>query len=372
MLKVGFVDFWPGFQPENCRLFSKLKRRFNCEVSENPDLLFCGPFIGNLNYLRYNCPKILISGENLEKRFHNIRVPDYDLAFLCHHPKHKNAYYIPYTLTEKKFERLQTSKTKFACYVVGNSQSGDGTGPRTKLFLEILARAAQENLQVDSAGSHLNNTGSKAPRSEDDRCSVDPLWLSQYKFNICGENSYTPGYFTEKIYQAHLAGCIPVYLTHPENFKYLNQKAGIFGTCEADVPGMVERAFSLTEEQRQEMLAEAPFLFDPKPYLELEEELTLKLVASIFNKPKKIYSLFPIYSELEVIWNLNWKELVKTMIDTKEEKYLLALDKLAQEIPVNQLNLHDADVLSIRPLVTGKIPMGSSISQRKERSQKLF
>ena len=35
--------------------------------------------------------------------------------------------------------------------------------------------------------------------------------ISNYKFNICFENSIYPGYYTEKPIHAKTAGCIPIY-----------------------------------------------------------------------------------------------------------------------------------------------------------------
>ncbi len=34
--------------------------------------------------------------------------------------------------------------------------------------------------------------------------------LENYEFNLCPENQIYPGYFTEKIPEAYLAGCIPI------------------------------------------------------------------------------------------------------------------------------------------------------------------
>ena len=35
--------------------------------------------------------------------------------------------------------------------------------------------------------------------------------LAPYRFNLCFENSIFPGYYTEKLLQAWVAGCIPLY-----------------------------------------------------------------------------------------------------------------------------------------------------------------
>ena len=35
--------------------------------------------------------------------------------------------------------------------------------------------------------------------------------LAKYRYNICPENSYRPGYVTEKVFQALAGGCVPIY-----------------------------------------------------------------------------------------------------------------------------------------------------------------
>jgi len=37
------------------------------------------------------------------------------------------------------------------------------------------------------------------------------LFLNDYKFNLCFENSSYPGYATEKLYEAYMGGTVPIY-----------------------------------------------------------------------------------------------------------------------------------------------------------------
>lgn len=50
---------------------------------------------------------------------------------------------------------------------------------------------------------------------------------SQYKFIICFENSTTPGYVTEKIFNVFLSGTIPIYDGAPNIKDYINPQAFI-------------------------------------------------------------------------------------------------------------------------------------------------
>ena len=60
---------------------------------------------------------------------------------------------------------------------------------------------------VDSAGRFLHNNDLLDSRYHQDK----HRYLQTYQFNICPENSNHKGYVTEKIFDAILAGCIPIY-----------------------------------------------------------------------------------------------------------------------------------------------------------------
>lgn len=49
--------------------------------------------------------------------------------------------------------------------------------------------------------------------------------LSRYKFSLCFENAIFPGYLTEKIFDALMAGSVPVYLGDPEVEKIIPKNA---------------------------------------------------------------------------------------------------------------------------------------------------
>ena len=51
--------------------------------------------------------------------------------------------------------------------------------------------------------------------------------LSKSKFSICYENAIAPGYFTEKIFDCLIAGCVPIYLGAPDIEKYIPKECMI-------------------------------------------------------------------------------------------------------------------------------------------------
>jgi alpha(1,3/1,4) fucosyltransferase len=46
-------------------------------------------------------------------------------------------------------------------------------------------------------------------------CQSKYEFLREYRFNLCFENSIFPGYYTEKAFQAWVAGCVPLYFSDP-------------------------------------------------------------------------------------------------------------------------------------------------------------
>jgi len=90
------------------------------------------------------------------------------------------------------------SKKKF-CALISRH---DLNGLRTKIYNDINNIA-----KVDCPGLLLHNDSSLKTEYNDNK----QLYLQQYKFNICPENSIGEGYVTEKIFHSLLSGCIPIY-----------------------------------------------------------------------------------------------------------------------------------------------------------------
>lgn len=90
------------------------------------------------------------------------------------------------------------NKREFCCMV----SSHDWSGLRGEIMDNMQRLGA-----VSSAGAFRHNTDALQKEFGDDKVS----FMSNYKFAICPENMDTEGYVTEKIFDAILAGCIPIY-----------------------------------------------------------------------------------------------------------------------------------------------------------------
>jgi hypothetical protein len=74
--------------------------------------------------------------------------------------------------------------------------------PRTNFVINL-----QKHFKVNCAGPHLNNVGYVIPR--DRILKLD--FLRKHKLNIAFENGISPGYVTEKIFDAFYGNTLPVY-----------------------------------------------------------------------------------------------------------------------------------------------------------------
>ncbi len=204
--------------------------------------------------------KVFFTGENVNRyrHFKDLGLPFVDLSMSFEHLNNHNYLRFPLwimylfapeddeqTIREKvkKINAFHPEKTDFASLIARN-ESPQGLRKEIMDALNTIA-------PVKAAGRLYHN---------DDR-----LWqvydnkkieyLKQFRFSICPENSNAPGYVTEKLFEAFLAGTIPIYWgdnNQPE-LQSVNQNAVIFWTPKGDN----SKALSLIRQ-----LQENPKLYD--------------------------------------------------------------------------------------------------------------
>jgi alpha(1,3/1,4) fucosyltransferase len=113
-------------------------------------------------------------------------------------------------------------KKRFCAFVVRN-----GNNPVRNEFVRRLNR---EYKRVDCAGPWMNNMPGGKTAPEDSAVYGDAYlpFLMQYKFVICFENCAQPANLTEKLLNAWMAGCIPIYWGCPGVLEWLNPKAFLY------------------------------------------------------------------------------------------------------------------------------------------------
>jgi hypothetical protein len=205
-IRIHFVDFWIEFYSDNF-LFKLLSEHFPVvEDPKNPDVLIYSAYSGR--HVNYRCKKVLYTPENLIPDY---RFCDYSIGFNYddENPKHlRYPLYLFYgdihELIKKEpvtAEQLR-HKNKFCSFIVSNG----GPPERPEFFRKLSAVK-----HVDSAGRAFNNMpgGWTIPKGE----KIN--FLENYRFNIAFENSASPGYLTEKIFEPFQVRTIPIYWGDP-------------------------------------------------------------------------------------------------------------------------------------------------------------
>ena len=165
--------------------------------------------------------------------------------------------------------RRDCKRDKFCAFVHSHS---DGDPMRDDLFDALSAYK-----RVDSGGRHRNNIGEGVEDKID--------FLSQYKFSIAAENQSQPGYTTEKIVDAFMAGGIPIYWGDPLITSEFNPTAFInchdFTSLD-EVVAYVKKVDGDDELYRR-MLAES--ILNDKDYIEKKKKELENFLVNIFETP---------------------------------------------------------------------------------------
>ena len=159
----------------------------------------------HVSYANYCLPGVGLGlGFEARSNLRVLRLPYWVTCFIS--PKESGEGLMSPTDFIKKIESRSYAewhnRAVFCSIVARHDSHGNGAGQRG-----AVVDALQHLGQVECAGSWRNNTTRLKVQFEDDLLN----YLEQGKFNICLENSDSEGYVTEKLWQAFLAGCIPVY-----------------------------------------------------------------------------------------------------------------------------------------------------------------
>jgi len=80
-----------------------------------------------------------------------------------------------------------------------------------------------------------------------------------YRYMLCFENDFYPGYVTEKLLDAYLAGCVPIYWGHLGTNEYINEKCFI-SVADGESLGEVCHSLASLDQDDYEKIASEPFL----------------------------------------------------------------------------------------------------------------
>lgn len=214
-MKISFIDFWGDFLMDNnffYHLCREIKEDIILTSPQDCDILFCSCYseyhqnYKNVKKIFYACEPwatpntdiydFTITGDKSSET--NIRIPHWMIYIDWFNVKtYSNPeYLIPLNYFFNKNEFNSIPKTKFACWVFNNT-----VPDRLNTIKNI-----EKYKHIDLYGG----VGVKIPLGESNKMKV----ISEYKFNFCFENTIKEGYYTEKLIQAKVTGCIPIYKSH--------------------------------------------------------------------------------------------------------------------------------------------------------------
>lgn len=226
-MKIAFLDFWTGFNSYNNFFIHILKQIKNNVVVVNPqqaDIIIYSCF-GNTHYRFNDTKKIFYTGENKRPNFNEC---DYSISFDFDDYGNKNVriplwylyidwfgvqtydnpnWLIPVSYLNKNNEFTDTNKTKF-CATVFSAYH--------KIRIDSVSKLNTYK-NVDCYGKVFNNL---LPDGERYKMDV----IKNHKFSMCFENTLYPGYFTEKLLHAKIAGGIPLYFSDKSYVEDFNEK----------------------------------------------------------------------------------------------------------------------------------------------------
>ena len=232
--RIGFSDMWDGFRPEYNMFTLMLQasgvKRDVVGVTEGPmDVLLFGPFGDAWKTFPTDLPKIHYTGENTEPIIRD----DIRLNIGFKHLNMNDGRYLrlPLWMLEINWFRADAdrignpkpisidacckasadleSRSKFCAFVVTNPRQ-----PMRNAAFQWLSQYKS----VDSAGRLFNNIGpaifAGLGGGGGELVKVD--FYKQYRFVLAYENDSSPGYTTEKLLHAKVAGCVPIYWGDPK------------------------------------------------------------------------------------------------------------------------------------------------------------
>lgn len=212
-IKIKFTDFWDVFDENDNFIMDALKEHFEVELSDTPDFVFCSIF--GRKYLKYDCPRIYYTGENIAPDFNLV---DYGMGFpeidfydrylrLPHYVLYPRACNMAMNKTARD-DAFYTNR-KFCNYVISNAISAPERG-------EMISKLNGYK-ELASGGRYQNNVGGPV---------ADKLEFARgYKFTLAFENSGARGYTTEKIMEAFASESVPIYWGNPDIAKEFNPEA---------------------------------------------------------------------------------------------------------------------------------------------------
>jgi len=214
-VKIAFAKFWKSFDPEDNGIVRPLRRFYDVEISDTPELVFYSDFSGEMPPGDY--VKVFFTGECTRPPW-----GECDWAFTYDYDDHLRHYRLPSYVCHCDAGELVKTPEKIAEWTRAKPRFCNFVYSHPVPFREAFFQHLSQFKTIDSPGKRMNNMppigGHGDPlqsRNARDWRQAKLDFLKSYRFTIAFENESYPGYTTEKIVQAMQAGSIPIYWGNP-------------------------------------------------------------------------------------------------------------------------------------------------------------
>lgn len=305
-IKIKYVGWWQGFEPEKNKMHKILDKHFDIEFSEQPDYIISSVFTND--FLKYDCVRILHTGENLCPDFslfdyavgyeylsfgdRYLRLPDYMMNLVYEQDVIRMLQ--KHLVSEEELRE----KNEFCSFVYSN---GEADPIRRDMFCRM-----GNYRPVNSGGRFMNNIN--LPEGVPDKYEFQ----NKHRFSIAFENGSHPGYTTEKLVQSFASKTIPIYWGDPLVERVFNPKAMV---CVKDRSGLDEavervRQIDLDDKLYLDMMRQ-PAMINAHVIEEQNAQLE-KFLINIFSQPIDAAFRRNMKERLQWFYNAMWKPQTET------------------------------------------------------------
>lgn len=283
-IKLKFIGFWSDFVDNDNLFFNILSKYYNIEISEEPDYVICSPLCKPFEYMKYDCIRILFSGENYSPDFNAF---DYAIGF--DNIKYNDRFYrFPLYLYDNKINQLEDrnitrreakealESKEYFCNFIYSHRSSHG------LREEILEKLLQYK-HVECAGTYKNNMIDNF-YAKNYREKID--FLKKCKFTIAFESTELIGFSTEKIIHPYYALSIPIYFGNKDVSNDFNEKSFINCHSFDSLDDVIERVREIDENDDLYLDMIQENVFNDNKYISTSYDGLEEFLCNIFNQDK--------------------------------------------------------------------------------------
>ena len=360
-LVIAFSDMWPGFQTDSNVIIDALRHEYPthtfCGIHYDKELsahtthlLIAGPFGTSWKSADASIPKVFFTGENWpiseDPAFSlylsssriidptHMRLPTwmtfidwYSSSMELPTDSDANPIRFPVGLAMRPHPISFSDRAHFCGFVVSNP---------TCTFRNQAFEVIHGYKPVDSGGSLYNNIGGPLSLKYPGGGSGD---LSKYhffsdrRFSISFENAQSPGYITEKVLHAKMAGCVPLYWGDS------NTDADFVTQSFVNVSSVSDPAVLVKVIQKLEAHPEMCAKMAATPIL--DEEKKQKALASLSAISRRLMGLIQP--------QLSWDKIYIVNLDSRTDRWKSLLEAEPSLVGAERISAVDGRKLSLTP-----------------------